>query len=373
MSAARTVLLAAGGTGGHMFPAEALARELLARGVRPSLMTDRRGAAVPAALSSIEIHRVRAGGVASGSTVKRAVGVASLLCGMLEAGRILRRIRPDAVVGFGGYASLPAVVAASRAGVPAMIHEQNAVLGRANRMVAPRVRRIATSFEKVAGVREQDRAKIRFTGNPVRAEIAAVGAYEAPVADGPVRLLVFGGSLGASVFGRLVPAAVEKLVPDLRARLSIVQQCRGEDLERVSQAYKAMGVKAETRPFFDDMPRRLEWAQLVLCRAGASTIAELAAAGRPALLVPYPHATDDHQTANARALEAAGGVWVLPEHEMTADSLAAAIAEKLSNPVLLGTASMALRAGARTNAARALADEVTRLIDNGHPAREQAA
>jgi UDP-N-acetylglucosamine--N-acetylmuramyl-(pentapeptide) pyrophosphoryl-undecaprenol N-acetylglucosamine transferase len=373
MSGERKVLLAAGGTGGHMFPAEALARELLARGVRPSLMTDRRGAAVPAALSSIEIHRVRAGGVASGSTVKRVAGMASLLCGMLEAGRIVRRIRPDAVVGFGGYASLPAMVAATRAGVPAMIHEQNAVLGRANRMMAPRARRIATSFEKVAGVREADRSKIRFTGNPVRAEIMAVGPYEAPTMGGELRVLVFGGSLGASVFGRVVPAAVEKLDANLRKRLRIVQQCRTEDLDRVAASYRALGIEAETRTFFDDMPRRLGWAQLVLCRAGASTIAELAAAGRPALLVPYPHATDDHQTANARALEAAGGVWVMPEREMTPDSLAASLAEKLSNPVLLGTAAMALRAGARTSAARALADEVARLMDGDHPVREQAA
>lgn len=371
MSGERKVLLAAGGTGGHMFPAEALARELLARGVRASLMTDRRGASVPAALSSIEIHRVRAGGVASGSTVKRMAGMASLLCGMLEARRIVRRIRPDAVVGFGGYASLPAMMAAAGAGVPAMIHEQNAVLGRANRMAAPRARRIATSFEKVSGVRETDRGKIRFTGNPVRAEIAAVGPYQAPAPGGELRVLVFGGSLGASVFGRVVPSAVEKLDAALRQRLRIVQQCRAEDLERVAASYNALGIEAETRTFFDDMPRRLGWAQLVLCRAGASTIAELAAAGRPALLVPYPHATDDHQTANAKALEAAGGVWVMPERAMTANHLATALAEKLSNPVLLGTAAMALRAGARKDAARALADEVTALMD--HPVREQAA
>ncbi len=373
MSGARKVLLAAGGTGGHLFPAEALAHELLARGVRPSLMTDRRGAAVPAALSSIEIHRVRAGGVASGSTVKRISGVASLLCGMLEARRIVRRIRPDAVVGFGGYASLPAMMAASSAGVPTMLHEQNAVLGRANRMVASRARRIATSFDNVSGVREADRNKIRVTGNPVRAEIAAVGPYEAPTANGELRVLVFGGSLGASVFARMVPAAVGKLDANLRKRLRIVQQCRAEDLDRVAEAYRAMGVAAETRKFFDDMPRRLGWAHLVLCRAGASTIAELSAAGRPALLVPYPHATDDHQTANAKALEAAGGVWVMPEREMTEDSLATALAEKLSSPVLLGTAAMALRAGARKDAARALADEVTALMDGNHPVREQAA
>ena len=373
MSGERKVLLAAGGTGGHLFPAEALAHELLARGVRPSLMTDRRGAAVPAALSSIEIHRVRAGGVASGSTVKRMAGAASLLCGMLEARRIVRRIRPDAVVGFGGYASLPAMMAASSVGVPAMLHEQNAVLGRANRMVAPRARRIATSFETITGVREADRGKIRVTGNPVRAEIAAVGPYEAPTASGELRLLVFGGSLGASIFSRMVPAAVEKLDLGLRKRLRIVQQCRAEDLDRVDEAYRTLGVAAETRKFFDDMPRRLGWSHLVLCRAGASTIAELSAAGRPALLVPYPHATDDHQTANAKALEAAGGVWVMLEREMTADSLAASLTEKLSNPVLLGTAAMALRAGARKNAARALADEVAALMDGNHPVREQAA
>lgn len=373
MSGERKVLLAAGGTGGHLFPAEALARELLARGVRPSLMTDRRGASVPASLASVEIHRVRAGGVASGSAVKRAAGAASLLCGVWEARRIVRRIRPDAVVGFGGYASLPAVLAAARAGVPTLIHEQNAVLGRANRLLAPRVRRIATSFEPTAGIRPADQEKACVTGNPVRAEIANVGPYDAPTSGGERRLFVFGGSLGASVFGRLVPAAVERFDEVLRKRLKIVQQCRAEDLDRVAAAYRGLGVDADTRAFFDDMPRRLGWAHLVICRAGASTIAELAAAGRPALLVPYPHATDDHQMANARALEAAGGVWVMPEREMTPDTLASALAEKLSNPVLLGTAAMALRAGARHHAARALADEVAHLMGNGDPIREEAA
>jgi UDP-N-acetylglucosamine--N-acetylmuramyl-(pentapeptide) pyrophosphoryl-undecaprenol N-acetylglucosamine transferase len=369
------ILLAAGGTGGHLFPAEALARELIARGLRPALVTDGRGAAFPPALGAVETFRVRAGGVASGGTVRRIKGILDIAFGTLQARTLVKRLSPRAVVGFGGYASVPAVYAAARIGIPTMIHEQNAVLGRANRFLAPRARRIATSFDTVAHIAPADRAKVHRTGNPVRPEIAALAghAYAVPAVDGPCHLLVTGGSQGASIFGRIVPPAVALLAPALRARLRIVQQCRAEDLERVETAYRALGVSAVLRSFFDDMPLRLAWTHLALCRAGASTVAELSAVGVPAILVPYPHATDDHQTANAKALDAAGGVWILPEQSFTPERLAAELAAKLDQPVMLGTAALCLRAAGRPNAAQALADEVVALLRDHASPREAAA
>ena len=256
-----------------------------------------------------------------------------------------------------------------------MIHEQNAVLGRANRFLAPRARRIATSFDSVAGIAPSDRHKVHRTGNPVRPEIAALAgrAYAVPASDGPRHLLVTGGSQGASIFGRIVPPAIALLSPALRARLHVVQQCRAEDLDRVRDAYRALGVDAELRTFFDDMPARLTWAHLAVCRAGASTVAELTAVGMPAILVPYPHATDDHQTANARALEVSGGVWMIAEASFSPERLATELAEKLDQPVMLGTAALCLRAAGRPDAARVLADEVAALLRDSTAPREAAA
>jgi UDP-N-acetylglucosamine--N-acetylmuramyl-(pentapeptide) pyrophosphoryl-undecaprenol N-acetylglucosamine transferase len=352
-----TILLAAGGTGGHLFPAEALARALLERGHRPVLVTDRRGGAF-AGLPEVEVERIRSATVMPGVAGKARTAV-ELAVGALQAAALIRRLRPAAAVGFGGYPSLPTVYAAGRAGVPVVLHEQNAVLGRANRLLAGRARRICTSFDAVAGLSAADAAKAVRTGNPVRPAIAALRAraYAAPAEDGPFRLLVTGGSQGAAVFSEVVPAAVARLPEGLRRRLVVAQQARAETLDAARAAYDGLGVSAELSPFFSDMDARLAAAHLVVCRGGASTVAELAVAGRPAVLVPYPHAIADEQTANAEAFAAAGGGWAVPQPAFTADALAARIETLAAAPARLAEAAARAHAFGLPDAAERLADE----------------
>lgn len=356
------VILAAGGTGGHVFPAQALAEALLGRGHALALITDRRGADYGGALGGMDTYRISAGRV-GGGVIGAARGILALGLGFIQARGILRRLSPAAVIGFGGYPSLPTMVAASRAAIPTLIHEQNAVLGRANRLLKSRVARIATSFPSVAGLGPADADKVVHTGNPVREAIAALHAapYEPPVQDGPVRILVTGGSQGAHVMSEVLPAAVSRLPEGLRHRLEVSQQCRSEDLDAARAKYGSCGVRAELAGFFDDVPARLGAAHLVIGRAGASTVAEFAAAGRPAILVPYPHAIDDHQTANARALEAAGAAWLMPQEGFTAESLAERLQFLAANPDILSRAAAAARETARPDAATRLADAVDTL------------
>jgi len=283
----------------------------------------------------------------------------------------LARLEPGVVVGFGGYPALPTVFAAARAGIATAIHEQNAVLGRANRLLAARVSAIATAFPEVEGM--PTRARAVLVGNPVRAAVAAAPAYVAPGAPETVRILVVGGSQGARIFTDVAPAALASLPEGARARLAVAHQARPEDRMRARQAYAAAGIAAEVENFFADLPVRLAAAHLVVCRAGASTCAELTAAGRPALLVPYPHATDDHQTANARALAAAGAGWLLPQPEFTAAELSERVARWLEDPAPLAAAAAAARALGRRDAAERLADFVARLApENGGRAKEAA-
>jgi UDP-N-acetylglucosamine--N-acetylmuramyl-(pentapeptide) pyrophosphoryl-undecaprenol N-acetylglucosamine transferase len=378
MSRDALIVLAAGGTGGHMFPAEALARELLTRACRVALVTDRRGQAWGDRLPGVELHRIRTGRFGAG-VLSKVVGLAELALGTIEAGRLLRSLGPAAAVGFGGYPSVPTMLAAAQLGVATLLHEQNAILGRANRLLAPRVRRIATSFPEVSAVRPGDRARLVETGNPVRAAITALRGtpYPALAGDAPFHVLVLGGSQGARVLSEVVPAACARLPDPLRGRLRLVQQARPEDIEAVRRAHAGSGVTAELATFFDDVPARLARAQLVISRSGASTVAELAMIGRPAILVPYLHAADDHQTANARALEQAGGAWVMPHAALTPDALAERLAQLTAAPDILAQAAAAAHALGRPHAARALADLVIATIDsrNGHPpvARENAA
>jgi UDP-N-acetylglucosamine--N-acetylmuramyl-(pentapeptide) pyrophosphoryl-undecaprenol N-acetylglucosamine transferase len=267
---------------------------------------------------------------------------------------------------------VPAVLAATSLGGKTVIHEQNAVLGRANRFLAPRVTRIATAFKTVSGLRDEDVAKTVWTGNPVRPDIIAIADQPYPplTDDGPINLLVFGGSLGAAVFSEIVPDAIAALPESLRTRLRVVQQCRKEDLETVRALYGTAGIDAELASFFDDMPAKLAQAHLVIARSGASTIAELTAAGRPAILVPYPHATDDHQTKNAVSLCDAGGGWMIPQTSFDRETLTARLSALLNSPrTLQTTAQCTGRMGMRT-AADNLADLVVSVIDpeqNGDP------
>lgn len=379
MSGDALVCLAAGGTGGHMFPAEALARELLERSFRVALVTDRRGQAFGDRFPGVDLHRIHAGRFGAGF-VSKVAGIAELALGTIEAGWLLRALSPKAAIGFGGYPSAPTMLAATRLGVTTLLHEQNAILGRANRLLAPRVRYIATSFAELAAVREVDRARIVETGNPVRAAITELRnrPYQQLAEAEPFHILILGGSQGARVLSEVIPAAFALLPAALRRRLRVTQQARSEDIEAVRRAHATNGIAAELGTFFDDVPARLARAHLVISRSGASTVAELAMIGRPAILVPYLHAADDHQTANARALEAAGGAWVMPQSSFTPSALADRLTILAGAPEMLARAAAAAYTLGRPDAARALADLVVAAIGgrNGHSAsivRENAA
>lgn len=356
-------LLAAGGTGGHVFPAEALAQVLMDRGWRLGLVTDRRGHAYGGTLGSLETFRIAAGGIAGRGLGSKLRAVAELGLGVIQARAILKREKPAVVVGFGGYASVPTMVAATWLGIPTAIHEQNGVLGRANRLLAARVRRIATSYAHVRHIDAAWTAKVVHTGMPVRAAIAALRdtPYPAMAEDQPIRLLVLGGSQGARVLSEVMPAALAALPEGLRSRLQVSQQCRPEDLDAVRAAYAGTGIDATLDSFFADVPERMAAAHLVVARSGASTVAELTALGRPAILVPYPHAIDDHQTANARAVDEAGGAWLMPQTAFTSDALAGRLESLFTQPGTLARAAGCARAAGRPDAASLLADLVAAL------------
>ena len=367
-----TFVLAAGGTGGHLFPAEALARELVRQGAQVHLATDRRADAFADKVPGVSICQVRAGRF-GGGPLHLAYGVAEMALGIVQARRLLRRLAPDVVVGFGGYASVPTMLAASQLGIPTVIHEQNAVLGRANRLLAPRASRIATGFAETAGLRAADRSRTVHTGNPVRpAILAAATAYMPPVPGQPIELLILGGSQGARIFSDVVPPSLAALPSELRGALRISQQARPEDRDRVVADLQAAGIAAEVETFFNDVPARLARAHIMVCRSGASTISELAAAGRPALLVPYPHAMDDHQAANARAFAAAGAGWAMPQSSLTAPLLAERLTELLRDGAALGHAAAQARGFGRDDAAErlaALAIALAPLVDGAKKRR----
>ncbi len=354
------IVLAAGGTGGHLFPAEALAAELLGRGCRLTVLTDSRGAVMGEAVSGLAVQIISARSVAGGlfSKLKGLVGLAR---GYMQARAALARLRPAAVVGFGGYPSLPTVLAAQHRRIPLVLHEQNAVLGRTNRVFAKGASRIATSFPQIAKLPGQ--VPTILTGNPVRPAFAALRDTPFPMLDtsGPIHLLITGGSQGARIFSDVVPDAIALLPDTLRARLRLTQQCRPEDLARVRQRYADLGVMAELSSFFNDIPARLAACHLAICRAGASTLAELTTLGRPAILVPYALAMDDHQTANARALVAAGGAWLVGQAEANPALLANHLLAVLTNPSQLVCAAAAAHAQGVPDAARRLADAVLSL------------
>ncbi len=355
------IVIAAGGTGGHFFPAEALADELIRRGHAVVLMTDARSGALRSAVfADRPQHVLKGAGIAGRGLVRAVKAVFALAAGVAQARSLLVRLRPAVIVGFGGYPTVaPALAARLLQHRPALIlHEQNGVLGRANRFLAGGADALALSLEQTervpAGVNRV------VTGNPVRPAILALAGagYTAPGATANIRLLILGGSLGARVFSDVVPAALAALPESLRTRLSVTQQCRPEDLARVQAAYAQSGIRADLAPFFGDVADRLCAAHLVIARAGASTVAELAVVGRPAILVPLPGAIDDHQSANARALAAGGGAWVVPQPGFTPDELSRRLATLLADPVTLAHAATASAATARPHAAARLADLV---------------
>ncbi|MEO6094054.1 MAG: undecaprenyldiphospho-muramoylpentapeptide beta-N-acetylglucosaminyltransferase [Novosphingobium sp.] len=356
----RHYVLAAGGTGGHLIPAFALASELLRRGHQVALITDARGAAIPGKPEALAAHQLPAGRFQGRNPLSWVKAARAIFQGRRMALSLFASFRPAAVVGFGGYPAMPALLAATGAAIPTVIHEQNAVLGRVNRFLAGRVNAIATSFAAVDRLAPSHTAKVHLVGNPVRAEVLALRGEGFPLlaADGPLQLLVTGGSQGARVLSEVVPEGLGLLPEALRGRLRVTQQCRPEDIEGVRKRYRAHGVAAELATYFEDMAGQLARAHLFIGRAGASTIAELTAVGRPAILVPLPIATDDHQAANTREIVSAGGARSIRQERFTAPELARQI-EALAQPpeALAGAAHAAWNCG-HPNAAADLAELV---------------
>ena len=355
-------VLAAGGTGGHMIPAHALAAELKARGHGVLLITDERGSRFPGLFEDVPVHILPAGRLGGGPIgMLRALG--AVVKGRGEAKRLYREHTPDAVVGFGGYPAFPSLLAASSMNIPTVLHEQNAVLGRVNRLLAGEAEAIGTAYDQVDRLKPKLADKVVLIGNPVRAEIAKLGELPFPPFDevAPLKILVTGGSQGASILSNIVPAGLGMLAPSLRRRLQVVQQCRPEDIERVRAQYAELGIPAELITYIEDMPEKIADAHLIVGRAGASTVAELSAAGRPAILIPFAAATDDHQTANAREMVKAGGARAIQEPDFTPDVLARQIEALAMDPVALANAAARALSVGRPHAARDLADLVERV------------
>lgn len=362
------ITLAAGGTGGHMVPAHALAAELKKRGHGVMLVTDSRGTKIPAIFDDVPVHVLPAGRL-GGGPIGILKAVRSVLAGRREAKRLYRDYRPDAVVGFGGYPAFPALIAASAMGIPTVIHEQNAVLGRVNRWVAGKAAAIATAYPDVQKLKPAYRTKVALVGNPVREEVAVLGTMPFPDYDdtAPLKILVTGGSQGATVLGQVVPEGLGQLPPRLRHRLQVVQQCRPDDIETVRAKYAELNIPAELLTYITDMPAKIADAHLVIARAGASTIAELTAAGRPAILIPLPIATDDHQTFNAREMAKAGGARMIPQPQFTPEVLAEQIAVIAGDSQAMANAAARALSVGRPHATSDLADLVERIAGGLSP------
>jgi len=356
------IVLTAGGTGGHLFPAQALAEELRSRHRQVVLITDARGLKWRDAFPGTDLHTTLAATTERPGLIHKLSAVIKLGLGTLQALRLLFRYKPKIVVGFGGYPTLPTMFAAIAKRTSTCVHEQNGVMGRANRLIAPQVTAIALTFPNPVGLKPRDAAKAEVTGNPVRAQVIAAANKPYPVLDGQssLRLIVFGGSQGAHIFSEVVPAAIGLLPPALRSRLSIVQQCREDDLPTAQAGYDKIGLSAELDSFFTNLPELMADAHLIISRSGASTVCELAVLGRPSLLVPLPGALDQDQAANAKVLAEAGGAWILPQDQFTAETLSARLSELLQSSDHLPKAAAAAKSKGLPHAVSALADLVER-------------
>jgi UDP-N-acetylglucosamine--N-acetylmuramyl-(pentapeptide) pyrophosphoryl-undecaprenol N-acetylglucosamine transferase len=361
MPAAPLVLLAAGGTGGHLFPAQALADALQKRGAVIELATDVRAAHF--SFPARAVHIIPSATVRGRNPISLARTATLLALGTAKAWSMLGRVRPAVVVGFGGYPTVPPLWAATLRGIPAVLHEQNGVMGRANRLLAPRVTAIATGFPTLTRLDPRWQNKLTFTGNPIRREVidAAATSYAPPESGGKIRLLVFGGSQGARVMAEIVPKALELIPATLLVRLSIVQQARVEDHDVVRATYARLGVAAEVAPFFSDLPARMAAAHLIIARSGASTVAELSAIGRPAILVPLPNALDQDQFVNAGVLETAGGAIRIEQRDFTPARLASEIAALAAEPDRLTRMALGAKSAGSIDAAERLAGLVLKV------------
>jgi len=355
--ASRHFVLAAGGTGGHLIPAFALAHELHARGHHVALITDERGANIPGKPDFLTAHVLPAGRFGK-NPLNWIGGVRAVLEGRSMALRLFESFEPAAVIGFGGYPAFPALLASTGAGIPSVVHEQNAVLGRVNRLLAGRVDAIATSYLEIERLKPKHMEKVHLVGNPVREEVLALRDEDFPVLteEGLLRVLITGGSQGASVLSDVVPDGLAMLPTALRTRLQVTQQCRSEDVDRVRERYSSHDIPAELGTYFEDMHERLAGTHIFIGRAGASTIAELTAVGRPAILVPLPIATDDHQAVNAGEIVAAGGARMIRQDRFTPKELAKQIQALAQNPASLANAAHGAWNCGRPKAAKELAD-----------------
>lgn len=359
---ARPILICAGGTGGHLFPAQALAQELKRRGRTAFVITDDRGMRWQDSFEEAPMFRTSSGTTETRGLANRLGGLLKLGLGVLQAWSLVIRRRPGLAIGFGGYPSLPGMLAALACGTRTCVHEQNRVVGRANKLLCPRMNAIALTFPEPKGLSEDDLKKAIVTGNPVRDAVIAMRDTPYPnlSSDGPVNILCFGGSQGATVFSDVVPEAIAALPPDQRSRIRLTQQARSEDVDRVRAAYDQAGMQVEVETFFKDLPERMAKAHLVISRSGASTVCELMVIGRAALLVPLKGALDGDQAANAAFLEQQGGAWMMPEQEFTTDVLTARLSELLANPDMLRAAARNAHKLGRPDAVKALADLVER-------------
>jgi UDP-N-acetylglucosamine--N-acetylmuramyl-(pentapeptide) pyrophosphoryl-undecaprenol N-acetylglucosamine transferase len=370
----KIAILVAGGTGGHLFPAQALGEELRSRGYRVQLMTDERVRDYGKNFPAEQVHIIPSATLSLSDPLRIPSRGFRLLRGIMAARGVLRTVKPSIVAGFGGYPSFPPLMAASMLKIPTLLHEQNSVLGRANAFLAKRATRIALSFPSTKGLKPDGR-RIVVTGNPVRSMVLPFhgSAYPELNSSSPLKLVVFGGSQGAKFFSDFMPGAFAAMHPDLRRRITLTQQCRAEDLDRVKQQYANLGINADLAAFFNNLPERIAGCHLVICRSGASTIAELAAIGRPAVMVPLPHSIDNDQLHNAESLAAGGGGWVQPQSSLTPESFAAFLTQlMMSETVLPNAASAALRHG-RPDAAQRLADLAESLMRSGKHNQEHSS
>ncbi|MEQ9143746.1 MAG: undecaprenyldiphospho-muramoylpentapeptide beta-N-acetylglucosaminyltransferase [Parvibaculaceae bacterium] len=366
------VMIAAGGTGGHLFPGQALAQELKRRGHSIVLITDERVQRFDRLFPGADIFSVPAATFSGRGLWGLLTAAGKIVSGTSQSFGILGRVRPSVVIGFGGYPTLPPMMAAILRRVPTIVHEQNAVLGRVNKTVAPFVRIIASTFPSPKYLKARDADKLVVTGNPVRdAVLARANVPYEPLGNGPIRLLVFGGSQGARVMSDVVPDALSQLPSAFRQRLQVVQQCRPEDIERVRGTYASAGIDATLSDFFDNMPEEIANAHLVIGRAGASTVSELAVIGRPSILVPLPHSLDQDQKANAEVLADADAAWMIEQAGFTPEALAGRLVSLFEKPSALEDAAAAAKKQGKPDAVQALADLVERTA-SGQSARLQS-
>jgi UDP-N-acetylglucosamine--N-acetylmuramyl-(pentapeptide) pyrophosphoryl-undecaprenol N-acetylglucosamine transferase len=356
------VMIAAGGTGGHLFPGQALAQELKRRGHSIVLITDERVQHFDRLFPGADIFSVPAATFSGRGLAGLFAAAGKIVSGTSQSLAVMARAKPSVVVGFGGYPTMPPMLAAILRRIPTIVHEQNAVLGRVNKAVAPFVHAIASTFPAPKYLKPRNSSKLFVTGNPVRdAVLAQADVPFSPIGEGPIRLLVFGGSQGARVMSDIVPDALAALPADLRGRLQLTQQCREEDIDRVKLAYEKAGISVTLSAFFEDMPKEIAQSHLVIGRAGASTVSELGVIGRPSILVPLPHSLDQDQKANAEILSVAGAAVMIEQDAFTPDALAQKLVALISDPAQLATMAGSAKAEGKPHAVQSLADLVERI------------